>query len=192
MIPKKILLVCANPNPKSFSHAILNTAVQAFKDKKYETLVRDLYAMKFDPIMRKEEIGISSLKDLPQEIQKEQEHVKWCDIITFIGPMWWYGMPAMMKGYFDRVFVRGFAHDIVEGRSKGLLDKGMVVFQPMGAGEDRMKEKLLPAINTVADSWYRFCGMKPLGFHYFPSMPWATEKMLEGYLDQVKEACSKL
>eukprot|EP00826_Nyctotherus_ovalis_P066654 TRINITY_DN9878_c0_g4_i2.p1 TRINITY_DN9878_c0_g4~~TRINITY_DN9878_c0_g4_i2.p1 ORF type:complete len:192 (+),score=58.18 TRINITY_DN9878_c0_g4_i2:75-650(+) len=191
MIPKKILLVCANPNPKSFSHAILNTAVQAFKDKKYETLVRDLYAMKFDPIMRKEEIGISSLKDLPQEIQKEQEHVKWCDIITFIGPMWWYGMPAMMKGYFDRVFTEKFAYGSVDSDSDGFLNKKAVLLQPMGGSERQMKE-ILPLVSKIADLSLNYCGIKLIGYHYFPWVNSASRKVLEGYLEQVKDICSKI
>eukprot|EP00826_Nyctotherus_ovalis_P066653 TRINITY_DN9878_c0_g2_i1.p1 TRINITY_DN9878_c0_g2~~TRINITY_DN9878_c0_g2_i1.p1 ORF type:complete len:195 (-),score=51.87 TRINITY_DN9878_c0_g2_i1:162-746(-) len=192
MQSKKILLVCANPKPKSFCHAIVETAVQTFKEKGYETVVRDLYAMKFDPVLHNEELTVWGTDALPKDVVEEQKHINWCDLIVLVYPMWWYGMPAILKGYFERVFNEKFAYTEADGLLKGVLNKEVLIFLPQGGPESATKEKIWPAMNEIVNTSLVMCGLKVLGCHYFTSMSIAPREVFEGYLKQVKEICSKL
>jgi putative NADPH-quinone reductase len=68
--------------------------------------VADLYAIDFDPRLKKEEIRCY-FTPLPPDDERRAfvEDLKWCDALTLVYPTWWYGMPAIMKGYIDRVFL---------------------------------------------------------------------------------------
>ncbi|MEJ1715164.1 NAD(P)H-dependent oxidoreductase, partial [Escherichia coli] len=83
--------------------------------KGHEVEVRDLYEMQFQPTLgRSEMIG-----GIGEDVVVEQEYLKWADVITFIYPIWWTGLPAIMKGYIDRVFSYGFAYKYVNGVQMG-------------------------------------------------------------------------
>lgn len=56
------------------------------------------------------------------EIAQAQEDIRFADVLTIVYPLWWLSMPAMMKGYIDRVFARGFAYESHNGVVRGLLD----------------------------------------------------------------------
>ena len=60
--------------------------------------------------------------NIPEDIKTEQDHVKWADVITFVNPVWWVGLPAVLKGYVDRVFSYGFACESVDGAPRGPLN----------------------------------------------------------------------
>ncbi|GAA3319770.1 hypothetical protein GCM10020331_028030 [Ectobacillus funiculus] len=58
---------------------------------------------------------------VPPDIHEEQEHISWADVIITIYPVWWTGLPAMLKGYFDRVLTSGFAYAYGENGPEQLL-----------------------------------------------------------------------
>lgn len=111
------LIVYAHPRKESFNHAIMETAVQGLQEKGHEVVVRDLYAMEFEPVISNSEI----LGGIGEDIEQEQEYLKWADVIIFIYPIWWTGLPAIVKGYIERVFTYGFAYRYVNGEQMGLL-----------------------------------------------------------------------
>lgn len=104
-----ILIIYAHPNPKSFNAAILKQ-VQNTLSKSHNVATLDLYAEGFDPILRFDEVN--KRRDLAQvsDMKKYRDRVKAADHLIFIFPIWWSGMPAIMKGFIDRVFVAGFAY----------------------------------------------------------------------------------
>lgn len=74
---------------------------------------------------------------MPEDIAVEQEQIKWADVIIFVYPVWWTGLPAMLKGYVDRVFSYGFAYQYVEGNPVGLLEvKKALLFSTTGAANE--------------------------------------------------------
>lgn len=111
------LIVYAHPSAKSFNRAILEATVRGSKEKGHEVLVRDLYEMDFRPAASMSEI----LGGIGEDVAREQEYLRWAEVVTFIYPIWWTGLPAMMKGYVDRVFSYGFAYKYENGVQIGLL-----------------------------------------------------------------------
>lgn len=185
------LIVYCHPNPKSFSHAILEAAVTASKDKGHETLVRDLYSIGFDPILKGSDfVGFQSGK-APADIAEEQKHVAWADLITFVYPLWWTGLPALLKGYIDRVYSNGFAYSYGETGPVGLLKgKKAVLFTTMGTPNTYYEQSgMLPAMHLTADTGIMtFCGIDTLQHTFFGGVPMSDDSTRKGMLGQVHAA----
>lgn len=132
------LIIYAHPTKTGHNGAVLKE-VQAtlIKQKKNFWLI-DLYAEKFNPLLLEKNFN----KPNPQA-KKYQEHLKKSDELIFIYPVWWGTFPAMLKGFFDQVFTRGFAFHYLSlpfsifgmnARPQGLLKgKHATVFITMGA-----------------------------------------------------------
>lgn len=125
----KHLVVYAHPNPESLNHSILETAVHALKKNGHEVVVRDLYALDFQPVLKPEDTAAMKAGNTPNDIKTEQEFITDADVITFIYPIWWTGLPAILKGYVDRVFAFGFAYSAGEEGIIKLLKgkKGFII-----------------------------------------------------------------
>ncbi|QOX65685.1 NAD(P)H-dependent oxidoreductase [Anoxybacterium hadale] len=115
------LIIYSHPNTKSFNHAILNQVKQGLKDGGHTFEVIDLYVDNFNPVLVYNE-GIKR-SELMNDVETAhyRELIKQADELIFIYPIWWYGMPAILKGFIDRVFVSGFAYTSDGKSPKGLL-----------------------------------------------------------------------
>lgn len=80
-----------------------------------------LYELNFNPVLGASDFISFSKGNTPEDIKEEQEHISWADSITFIYPVWWAGLPAILKGYVDRVFSHGFAYAYGENGIEKLL-----------------------------------------------------------------------
>lgn len=111
-----VLLVHAHPNPDSFSHELRRRVENGIRSGGAAVRVRDLYAESFDPRLtlaeRRSHLEPPSAKS---HLQTYFEDLTWCDTIVFVHPTWWGSQPAMLKGWIDRVWVRGVAWELPEG-----------------------------------------------------------------------------
>jgi len=98
----KILLIIGHPRPKSFNHAIAETAVTVLKTLGHEVIVRDLYQERFDPVLPVGEEHLPE-EELPNYLQEHLRNFKESDGVVFIHPNWWGGPPAILRGWVDRV-----------------------------------------------------------------------------------------
>ena len=121
------LIVYAHPNPKSFNASVLKTVTDNLSENHFVQLI-DLYADNFDPVLRfDEDHPRRSLTEDPAT-QKYRDLVTWAEQFIFIFPIWWSGMPAIMKGFIDRVFVAGFAyHNTKTGLEGHLSGKAWII-----------------------------------------------------------------
>lgn len=101
-----VLIIYAHPDPNSFNHAILETVKSALHKMNQHFQVIDLYAENFNPVMNATEAK-GSLSD---ETKDYQELIKKSGSIVFIFPVWWFRAPAILEGFFDKVFTPGFAY----------------------------------------------------------------------------------
>lgn len=120
------LIVYANPEPTSFSAALKNAAVEALSACGHTVVVSDLYAENFNPVAgrhdfktvadpgrfhyQQEQLKASQEQGFCDELAREQQRVANADLFIFVYPLWWGGMPAILKGWFDRVLAYGFAY----------------------------------------------------------------------------------
>jgi putative NADPH-quinone reductase len=112
----RVLVVYCHPVPDSFCAAVRDVAIEAIVAKGCEARVIDLYAEKFDPVMSVEErrtYNDCAPKD--PALEAHIAHLAWAEAVLFIYPTWWYGLPAMLKGWLDRVWAKDVAFELTEG-----------------------------------------------------------------------------
>lgn len=119
----KVLVVYAHPEPKSFNGALKDIAIQTLKEQGHEIKVSDLYAMNFNPVAQKDdftELSDSEFFKYAKEqqnsyinntlspvVKTEFEKLLWADFIIFQFPLWWFSVPAILKGWFDKILLFG-------------------------------------------------------------------------------------
>lgn len=116
----KVFIVHAHHEPKSFNGALTRAAESALLAQGHEVHISDLYAMGFDPVSDRrnftttgdpdylkqqvEEAHATAEGGFASDIAAELEKLDWCDVLIFQFPLWWFGLPAILKGWVDRVF----------------------------------------------------------------------------------------
>jgi len=106
---------------------------KVLQSKESEVRVRDLYELGFDQVLKGSDLLNLQTGKFADDIKAEQEQIEWADVITFVYPVWWAGLPAMLKGYVDRAFANGFAFTYGENGPIGLLSKKKaIVFSTTG------------------------------------------------------------
>jgi NAD(P)H dehydrogenase (quinone) len=125
-----ILIVYAHPEPTSLNAALRDFSVQHLQAAGHAVQVSDLYAMQWKatveasdnlaheagtPFRISPESKLAFLNGHQSpDIAAEQEKLRWADVVLFQFPLWWFTMPAIMKGWFDRVYAYGFAYGVGE------------------------------------------------------------------------------
>lgn len=102
----RVLLVYCHPVPESFNAAVRDRAVAALAAAGHEVDLLDLYAEGFDPVLSADERRAyheAGLNEAP--VAGHLARLKACEALIFVFPTWWYGPPAMLKGWVERVFV---------------------------------------------------------------------------------------
>jgi putative NADPH-quinone reductase len=137
----KILIVVAHPNPSSFNHAIASAAAESARAAGHTVVLHDLYAEKFDPLMRAEEFPKDAT--LPPVIARHCEDLRAADGLVVVHPNWWGQPPAILTGWIDRVVRPGVAYefrvgDKGEGVPVGLLKlRAALVFNTANTPPER-------------------------------------------------------
>lgn len=122
----QVLIVHAHPEPTSLNGAMTSVAKATLSGAGHTVAVSDLYAMAFDPVsdrrnfltvaephvyrQQAEEAHASVNNGFVPALQAEMDKLAGCDVLIFQFPIWWLGMPAIMKGWIDRVFASGRAY----------------------------------------------------------------------------------
>jgi NAD(P)H dehydrogenase (quinone) len=112
----RILVVFCHPCPESFGAAIRDAALSGLAAGGHETRLVDLHAIGFDPVMGAQErrdYHTKALNEAP--VADHLEALRWCEGLVFIYPTWWYGPPAMLKGWLERVWVPHATFRMPEG-----------------------------------------------------------------------------
>ncbi|MDU3155470.1 flavodoxin family protein [Hafnia alvei] len=126
----KVLLVYAHPEPKSLNGSLKNFTIQHLQNAGHEVQISDLYAMDWkaaldanDSKNRLDETYFDASLDSQHafknglqsdDIALEQSKLLWADTVIFQFPLWWFSMPAIMKGWVERVYAYGFAYGVGE------------------------------------------------------------------------------
>jgi NAD(P)H dehydrogenase (quinone) len=121
-----VLIIHAHPEPNSFNGALTRRAIHVLEEQGCTVRVSDLYAMGWDPVSSRknfsttkdstffkpqaEEVYAAEHGGFAPDIQAEMDKVVWCDTLIFQFPLWWFSIPAILKGWVDRVFAMGFAY----------------------------------------------------------------------------------
>ena len=202
----KILVIFAHPEPKSFCAAIKDTAVETLIKEGHEVKVTDLYKMKmilpldktdfttitspdhFKPQAEQGSCNAKNFEGYAPELKEEHEKIKWCDVMLFVFPLYWWSVPGIMKNWIDRTLSMGFAYG-AKGAASLKPRKGMILYTTGGP------KAFHQSIGMESVAWklmnhgvFIFCGMTPLEPYVAYQAAWVGDAQRKTYLEEVKTA----
>jgi NAD(P)H dehydrogenase (quinone) len=210
----KIFIVHAHPEPQSFCSAMKDAAVETFQNLGHEVQVSDLHQMKWNPVASGDDFGVRSQPDylvyaleqresyksgqLSSDIQAEVEKLKWCDLLIFNFPMYWFSVPAIMKGWIDRVFVSGLCYGGKRFYDQGGLKgkKGLLAFTLGGRehmfGKDKIHGEMQTMLRPLLRGSMAYVGLTVLppfiGWH----VPYISDEDRQSLLKKYREYLTNL
>jgi NAD(P)H dehydrogenase (quinone) len=210
----KILIVHAHPEPKSFCSAMKDTAVETFQSLGHEVQVSDLHQMNWNPVASGDDFEVRSNPDylvyaleqresyksekISPDIQAEIDKLKWCDVLIFNFPMYWFSVPAILKGWIDRVFISGFCYGGKRFYDQGGLKgkKGLLAFTLGGReymfGEDKIHGEMQTMLRPLLRGSMAYVGLPVpppfIGWH----VPYISDEERQSLLKQYREYLTNL
>ncbi|MEZ5307143.1 MAG: NAD(P)H-dependent oxidoreductase [Pyrinomonadaceae bacterium] len=188
MPDKKILLILGHPDGDSFCGALADAYQSAANDAGHELRRIDLGKLNFDPILYK---GYKEIQELEPDLVKAQEDIIWSDHLVFVYPTWWATIPALLKGFIDRVFLPGFAfkyHEndpwwdkLLAGRSARLIttmDAPLIYFR---------LAYFSPGTNAMKRATLKFSGIKPVGVTAFGQVKDSDESKRAKWIGKIAD-----
>ncbi len=188
-----VLIINGHPGKDTFNHALAN----AFKKGAQKTSVSLKTIEVNDMKLRLDMTGFNKEKAIPENILKAQGMIAWADHLVWIYPTWWSTMPAMLKAFFEQVFISGFAFEYKQSTQvvkwdKFLKGKSAQIISTMDSPPWYYKLFVGdPGFKTVKDIM-NFCGIKPVKRTYFGSVKVSTEKQRQKWLDKAEQLGRKL
>ena len=192
-----VLIVYAHPEPQSFNGSLLKAAVDVLNRQGHRVQITDLYAESFqavatadDFLKRKDPAYLNYQAEqehayrtgtLAPDIRREQEKLKWADFVLFQFPLWWFSLPAVLKGWVDRIFSAGFIYGGGQWYSEGGLKGKKAMLSITTGGTDNMfsREGIHGAIDTILYPIHHgilyFSGMEVLP----PYVAWSPDRVSE-------------
>jgi putative NADPH-quinone reductase len=189
---KNILVILGHPDTNSFCGSLSKAYIDSAKVSGSEVRELQLGELKFDPILWN---GYNKIQELEPDLTKAQELIQWSNHIVFVYPNWWGTMPALIKGFFDRVFLPGFAFKyrensqfwdkLLSGRTAHLMVTmdtppwyyRWIYHRP---GHNEMKRTILG-----------FCGIKVVKISEFAPIKDSSQQQREKWIAIAKDLGSK-
>ena len=182
-----ILIINGHPNKDSFNFALAAAykkgAVSSGAEIK-EIVIADL---KFNPNLNH---GYQKRTELEPDLLDSWDKIKWADHLVWIHPVWWGGLPAITKGFIDRVFLPGFAFQYRENSvwwDKLLSGKTAQIITTLD--QPGWYYRLMfgkPSVNQLKKSTLGFCGVKPVKVTYLGPVKSSNEGLRKKWLDKVE------
>jgi len=120
---KRVYIILAYPNKEGLCYAAFESVKKGLQAAGHKVKVTDLYAENFNPVLIFNETKRRRDMQHDPKMQIYRDTILWANHLVFVFPIWWGGMPAILKGFIDKVFAKGFAYEYKGGISNmnGLL-----------------------------------------------------------------------
>jgi len=195
----RVLVVYCHPVAESFSAAAHARVLQALADGGHAVTDVDLYAEGFDPVMsRQERLEYEDTARNTRPVRKYDDQLAAAEAIVLVYPAWWHGMPAMLKGYFDRVWLPGVAFDVTsDGRvlTERLQSIRRIIVVTTYGGSWWLERIALgdPARKIVSRAVRALCARHcRVDWYAHYSMDHSTPRQLARFLDRVQAGIRRL
>lgn len=190
---KKILIINGHPNKDSLNFALAEAykkgALQAGAEVK-EIIIRDL---KFNPNLQS---GYQKRTELEPDLLDAWEKIKWAEHLVWVHPVWWGGLPAITKGFLDRLFLPGFAFQYRENSVWwDKLLKGKTAHIITTLDQPSWYYRFFfgkPSVNQLKKSTLEFCGVKPVKVSYFGPVKSSTDATRRQWIEKAAMTGKKL
>ena len=190
---KKILLINGHPNNDSFCSAL----AEAYKKGALSegAIVREIIVgeLNFNPNLQ---FGYQKRAELEPDLVEAWEKIKWADHLVWVHPVWWGGLPAITKGFIDRVFLPGFAFKYRENSvwwDKLLTGKTAHIITTLDQpGWYYWLVNGRPSVNQLKKTTLEFCGVSPVNVSYIGPIRNSKNEARKALLDKVERLGIKL
>jgi NAD(P)H dehydrogenase (quinone) len=188
------LLVYAHPNPQSFNTALAKAIEDEIIANGGKIKVKDLYTMKWDPILSMKDFQDIFSGTMPDDVKQEQADVAWADLVIMVAPVWWYSIPAILKGYIDRVFSFGFAYKYTATGPLGLLKgkKGLFITTSGANRQDAEMGGMMTTLNKSLIGVFSFSGFKESKHHNFFAVTTVSDQERREMLAEVRQLIKRM
>jgi 1,4-dihydroxy-2-naphthoate octaprenyltransferase len=180
----KVLVILAHPRRDSFCGALADAYIDGATASNAEIVFIHLAKLIFDLNVRTAE---PQDQNEEEDIRKAKKLIQWAEHLVFVYPIWWGTMPALLKGFLDRVFVPGFAfYEVVQGDYKKLLTNKtaqLIVTMDTPLLIYRLFIKS-PGTRAMKIATLEFCGISPVRTLHFSGLKHSTLTQREKWLEQ--------
>jgi putative NADPH-quinone reductase len=164
---KKILVLDGHPSEFSYVACLADEYALNAEKGGFEVKTLNVRDLDFDPNLK---WGYARKQELEPDLKMSQELVLWCDHLVLFTPVWWFSIPALLKGFFDRAFLPGFAFKIDKsvGRKviKLLSGRTATIFYTFGGHKVDLNEKFTDPVRTLLKNGIlNFVGFKNIKTH---------------------------
>lgn len=188
----RVFVAFAHPRADSFNGAVLDELREGLLEAGHEPDVADLYAEDFHPALGAEELEGMGKAEPGPIVRSYQSRIHAADGLAFLFPIWWFGPPAMMKGFVDRVFTQSFAFRFAEGnRVVGLLHhRRALVINTAGASEAAYEAFGFhkPHHKVFCEWTLKMCGVREVRHLLMRGLATAKESTRRAYLAEARKA----
>lgn len=190
---KKILIINGHPNKDSFCVALAEAYKKgaiASKAEVKEIVISDL---KFNPSLQ---FGYQKRTELEPDLLEAWEKIKWAEHMVWVHPVWWGGLPAITKGFIDRLFLPGFTFQYRENSvwwDKLLSGKSAHIITTLDQPSWYYRFAFgRPSVNQLKNSVLGFCGVKPIKITYVGPIKNSTDDFRRKCLSKIEKLGSNL
>ena len=185
---KKILIIQGHPDHESYGFALAEAYKKGAASSGAEVREIVVAELDFDPNLQ---YGYRKRTDLEPDLLHAQDLIKWAEHIVVVHPVWWGSVPALLKGFFDRVFLPGFAFKkqegsltkwdkLLKGRSAHIIS---TADQPGWFYRLRYRR---PSHHMLKGLVFEFCGVKPVKSTFIGPIRLSKESYRERWLKKVR------
>jgi len=185
---KNILVILGHPDKDSFCGALARAYIESTRTTDSDVRELQLGELKFDPTLWK---GYNRIQELEPDLVNAQELIQWSNHLVFVYPNWWGSMPALMKGFFDRVFLPSFAFKYRENSSRcDKLLSGRTAHLIVAMDTPPWYYRWIfrsPGHNQMKRTILGFCGIKVVKISEFATIVNSTQEQREKWIQVVKD-----
>ncbi|MEN5084940.1 NAD(P)H-dependent oxidoreductase [Sphingobacterium faecium] len=183
---KKIVIINGHPNADSFNFALVKAYIDGAKQSGAEIRAITIANLDFNPNLQ---FGYSKRMDLEPDLLEAWEIILWADHLVWVHPVWWGGLPAITKGFIDRLFLPGMAFKyrpdsvfwdrLLKGKTAHIIttmdQPGWYYHLVYGR----------PSVNQLKKSTLQFCGVSPVKVTYIGIVKTSDEKLRKTWIEKV-------
>lgn len=190
---KKILIINGHPNKDSFNFGIAEAYKKGVLSTGADVKEIVIANLDFNPNLQ---FGYQKRTELEPDLLEAWEKIQWADHLVWIHPVWWGGLPAITKGFIDRLFLPGFAFQYRENSHFwDKLLKGKTAHIITTLDQPGFFYRLVfhrPSVNQLRRSVLKFCGISPVKVSYIGIIRNSTPEMRKKWLEKVESWGKKL
>ena len=183
---KRIALILGHPDSDSLCGALARRYALAAQQAGHELRLFELGSVPFDPVLRH---GYAQVQPLEPGLVAVRDAMAWANHLVFVYPVWWGAMPALLKGFFDRVFLSGWAYKYRKDSpwwDKLLLGRSALVITTMDTPPWYYRFVYrMPGHQQIRRTILGFCGVAPVRILSFGPVRNATDARRAQWLDKV-------